>query len=114
MQGEMNTPTKIIIKRQDRIDYVLNGVCDYYGVTPNILGARYRNKEKFRRKCIAVKILRDIADISFKEINYAFGNKFPNIEGTWRQYQLINEELDSYEGKELKQTYKNILKHLGL
>jgi chromosomal replication initiation ATPase DnaA len=103
---------RIILKRQDRLDYVLNKTCEFFNVTPEILGAQYRNKKLYDRKRIAVKLLRDIADVNFEHIQLTFGSTGPTA--FWMCYKTINEDLSSPRGmnEELKATYQRALSNL--
>ena len=103
------------MRKKDRIDYVLNGVCAYYGITlDELTSTRARSVKKYRQKRITIKILRDIADCSFKDIRYCF--KHGDESNTWQIHQHISEDLDSDSSfnRELKKEYADILKFLGL
>ena len=103
---------RIILKRQDRVDYVLSKTCDFFKVSPEILGAQYRNKKLYDRKRIAVKLLRDIADVTFEHIYLTFNSTGPTA--FWICYNTINEDLASPKGmnEELKETYQKALNYL--
>ena len=106
---------KVIIRKQDRIDYVLNGVVSYYNLFPGI-SYKTRNKKRVKAKKVAMKLLREVADISLKEIGYSLGCG-ANCE-SWVKSGIdqINDQLDPniYNNKELQGEYFNLLKHLGL
>jgi len=94
--------TRIIIRRKDRVEFILSGICDYYNIDKDDL-LRSRSKGvRCKRKAISVKLLRDVADISLKEIGYLFHCK--DTGGVWRIYQEVQEDRE----------YNNIIKHLGL
>jgi chromosomal replication initiation ATPase DnaA len=107
---------RVILKRQDRVNYVLNGVCQFYNVSPQTLGARYRNTKLYDRKRIAVKALRDIADVTLFEVQMAFGANTPSQWSIWKCYDSINEDLSKghNQNKELKAEYESLLKYLGV
>ena len=101
---------KVVIKRQDRIDYILTGICDYYKITLDELSQRSRSK----RKNIAIKILRDYGDIPLVDIARSVDQtSLPNLS---RSLIRINHALspDSYGNTDLKRNYEAVLKHLGL
>ena len=105
---------KVIIRRQDRINYVLDGLCSYWEISREEMKSYRRNPQKHDRKRIAIKLLYDIADITFQEIALNFDRTSGNA--VWQTYQNISADLQesSYGNKELKQEYKNILKYLGV
>lgn len=102
----------VVIKRQDRIDYVINGVCDYYNIAKDDLMTI--SSTQFNRRRMTIKILRDIADVPFKDICASFARN--SIPATSRIYAEVSDDLNPYcyGNKELKAEYKDILKHLGL
>jgi len=104
---------KIVIKREDRIKYILQGVCDFYNITQEEL-VSYTRTGKFNRKKIAIKLLYDVADITYKDIMKAFDRT--SWVAVWQAYQNITEDLDesSYGNKELKKEYKELLSYLNL
>jgi chromosomal replication initiation ATPase DnaA len=109
----MNKP-RVIMRKQDRIDYVVDGICEYYGIDSNEFLRRARTDRRYKRKRIAIKILRDIADCSFKDIKYAFDNK--SEANIWYIYDGITEDLNSGNGckMEVKKEYADIVKFLGV
>ena len=103
---------RLVIKRQDRIDYIMAGVCNYFKITPDdIKKLRYTKKAVPRR--LAVKILRDIADITFEEIGATLNLTSGS---TFNQYTAVSCDLDrnNYGNTELKRTYKELLERLDL
>lgn len=105
---------KVIMRKQDRIDYILNGLCQYYDITKEELLRRARTDKRYKRKRIAVKILRDIADCSFKDIKYAFNNTSENT--IWFIHHYISEDLESNlsVNMAIKKEYADVLKSMGL
>lgn len=105
---------KLIFRRQDRIDYVMNGVCGYYGIPREELLKKARSKVRMKRKSIVVKILRDAADCTLKDIMCAFNCS--SQEGIWQIHSNITEDLEdrSTATKEIREEYKNVVKYLGL
>jgi chromosomal replication initiation ATPase DnaA len=110
---EQPRPT-LIIKREDRVNYVIDCVCDYYKIMKEDLIKRHRSPAKANRKKMAVKVLRDVADITFEEVGMALGNV--SQDGVWTIYKNITEDLqeNSFGNKELKKDYKALIKHIGL
>lgn len=105
---------KVIMRKQDRIDYILNGLCKYYDITKEELLRRARTDKRYKRKRIAIKILRDIADCSFKDIKYAFHNTAEN--NIWIIHRNISEDLESNlsVNMAIKKEYAEVLNFLGL
>lgn len=103
----------LIIKKEDRIRYVVESVCDFYGVDRPTLLKRYRDSKYANRKKLTIKLLRDVADISFLEIAEELGSR--NSDNSCRfSYDNITSDLaeHSYGNKELKKEYKELLKYL--
>ena len=103
---------KVIIRKQDRIDYVLSGVCDYYDAPQSDFSRHFRNPAKVTRKKILMLILYDVADCSYKDISNALGLSDKSIPGICRHVQTLREDMSFDKG--LKAEYTNVLKHLGL
>jgi len=109
-----NVKTVVVIRRQDRIDYVINGICDYYKIQREDLQRRARTPRKVKRKQVTVKMLRDVADISFKEIKNALNNQSESQ--IWQIYTNITEDIETKcdATKAIREEYQNVLKHLNL
>lgn len=106
---------KLIIRKQDRMDYIIDGVCRFYDIPiTELVKRKATSVATYKHKRIAVKLLRDVADCSFKDIQYNFDRG--NEQGVWQIYQRITEDLESgySSNKELKKEYAEILKFLGL
>ena len=105
---------RVVIRKEDRVDYILSGVCDYYGITPEQLRARSRGAVKSPRKRLAIKLLYDIANINYREIAEAMGHS--SVHSVYDLYVGVSEDLSgsSYGNNELKQEYVKLLKHLKL
>jgi chromosomal replication initiation ATPase DnaA len=104
----------LIIRKQDRIDYLVKGVSDYFQTSKEELVSRRRKPILHDRKRLLVKILYEIGDCSYKDIRYEFNLK--NEAAIWMLHSGINADMSgntSY-GKELNKTYNLILKHLNL
>jgi chromosomal replication initiation ATPase DnaA len=104
---------RVLMKRQDRIDYVIDGVCAFYKIPKNELTDCYAKSDIARlRKRLTVKILRDIADCSLKDIRFAF--KHGDESNAWQIYDKITDDLNSDSSChiQLKQEYNDILNFL--
>ena len=109
---------RVVIRKQDRIDYILNGICDFYGQPREDFGRKYvRNPQKFNAKRFAMLILYDIADCTLKDINYALNySNSTALVNTHTHIANLREDLAKYSQghKELKEEYKRLLNHLKL
>jgi chromosomal replication initiation ATPase DnaA len=106
--------TKVIIRKADRIEFILSGMCNYYDITRDELLKKARTPEKYKRKAYVVKLLRDIADLSFKEIKWIYGNTGEN--SVWVIHSRITEAIDSrcdFDALARKE-YKKILNFLEI
>jgi chromosomal replication initiation ATPase DnaA len=105
---------KVLLRKQDRIDYVLNGVCDYYSVPISDIMRDAKTTERAKRKRIAIKILRDIADCTLKDMKFLWNHT--NESTIFQQYRNIEDELNSGRdfNREIKQEYKEILQYLEI
>ena len=106
---------RIILKKEDRMNYVIDSMCDFYGISEERLFKRYRDAKYSNRKKMTIKLLRDIADISFLDIAERLGSR-NSADSARFSYDTLSSDLQesSYGNKELKQEYKNILKYLGV
>jgi chromosomal replication initiation ATPase DnaA len=105
---------KLVFRRQDRIDYVMDGICNFYDITRAELLRKARSKERLKRKSITVKILRDAADCTLKDIMCAFNCS--SQEGIWQIHSNITDDLEdrSFATKEIREEYNNVVIYLGL
>ena len=103
----------IIIWKKDRANYIIDGVCKYYSISRDELFNRHKNIIRRNRKRIAIKLLKDVANLSFIEIGNAVNC---TADPLYDHYREINEDLspDSYGEKELKREYIDILQYLNL
>lgn len=104
---------RIIIRKQDRIDYILDGVSEYFDIPRQELIKRYRNPTKYNRKRIAIKLLIDVADCKIADIKDVMGA----TSDTAISYTLcgIREDLSSScNNLDLKKEYKDVFKFLKL
>lgn len=101
---------RVIIRKKDRIEYILSGLCRYYDIEMNELIRKVGHGKNCIRKRFAVKILRDDADCTLKDIKNAFNNK--DEANIFFIYQRISEDM-GYD-KALNQEYHNILNFLEI
>jgi chromosomal replication initiation ATPase DnaA len=112
VKGSGEYPT-IIIHKQDRIDYIVNGVCEYYDITRDALMKRYRSPQRHNRKRIAIKLLADVANCTLADIKETFGTT--STTAVYFSLQGIREDLSSaYNNLDLKKEYNDVVKYLRL
>jgi hypothetical protein len=102
-----NRNIKVIIKRQDRIDYVIKEACKFYGVSTEEMFMRTKNPLRAQRKAIVVKLVRDIADVSFYEVACACRCSEGRVAHT---YANITE--DYHANVKIKELYDKIVRRL--
>jgi len=107
---------KVVIRKQDRIDYILTGVADYYQTSISDIKSRRRSKRLINRKRLTIKLLYDVADCSLKDISSALGYCDDNLYSVYSHLKDVREDMSSplTEGKKLKTEYNNLLNHLNL
>jgi chromosomal replication initiation ATPase DnaA len=103
----------VVIRKKDRIEYILSGICDYYDMRRSDFIKYVRRPERFNRKRIAMQILYDIADCSLKDVRTAMGYS-PSTDVSNVQRQIVNLREDLLYNKSLNKEYKNVLNHLKL
>jgi chromosomal replication initiation ATPase DnaA len=113
--ANVNDP-RVIIRKADRIAYILSGICDYYNVGIEDFKKYVRRPERLNRKRIAMQILYDIGDCHLKDIAYAMGydeKSLPTIHG---HISTLRDDISKHTigNKELKTEYKNVLNYLKL
>jgi len=109
-----NAP-KVIIYKKDRINYLLNGVSNFYKMPiEEIQTKRARTDQRYKAKRMTVKLLRDVGDLSWKEIKHTFTHG--DESNGWVIYQRLNEDLSAGDAinNGLKREYKDLLKSMGL
>lgn len=102
------------IKGKTLADYILNGICAYYKIDRLTLRKLGRNPKMVERRKFAVYILKRYTDRTLQEIADMVGYE---QHGTVDHHikdmeQLLSGEV--YGDKEIKATYKKLLKHLNL
>ena len=111
MENDVNG--KVVIHRIDRMNYILSGVADFYGIDTKELVRYRRTPDKSKRKRFAIKLLHDVADISFKTITDCMGCSASAVAQIY--YRISDDVSPSYVGNsDLKKEYKQLLKHLRL
>ena len=105
---------KVIIWKKDRIEYILNGLCNYYGIGRDELIRRHKNPMKTNRKRIAVKLLTDVANCTLRDIAESMGRT--SLTSISLLYHEISQDVSPvyYGNKDLKKEYSSILEYLGL
>ena len=101
---------KLVIHKKDRIDYILNGMAELYGVSRKDIYARRRNTDLARRKAIAIKLLVDVADCTLQEICDTFQTS--SKQALSSSYLNFNDDLVSI--REVRAEYEKVINHLGL
>jgi chromosomal replication initiation ATPase DnaA len=106
---------RVLMKSKDRIDYVFTNLCNYWNIPREDFLKRARTKDRYYRKRIVVKILRDEAEVSFKEISNSFG-RMGDEANTWEIYQRVSSDLDkhTFGNLELKRDYEKIKRYLQI
>ena len=95
-------------------EYIIKGLCDYYGINKHELRARHRNGNLIRRRRFAAKLLKTYTKCTLQQIATILGYK---CHGTIKHHLgNIEEQLskDYYGYVEAKTEYKQLLKHLKL
>ena len=107
---------KVVIRKQDRIDYILKGIAGYYDTTVEDIKSRRKNRYMVDRKRIAIVILYDIADCSLKDVSYALGYSQGGDVNVFVHLKNTREDLSSptQAGRKFKKEYDNVLKYLNL
>jgi hypothetical protein len=104
---------KVIIKRQDRIDYVISKVAEFYNTTPEVFYKMPRTPESTLRKAFLIYILSDICDIQLKEIHSALHYKpSVNSHGPMTLLQNIREEI--YHNEYIRSRYNKLAEFCGV
>lgn len=109
---------KVVIRKQDRINYIISGVCDYWGITKDELcKPAMHNPKKGMRKKIAMHLLYYVADCSLKDVSNALGYKSTTaLNFICNAKQQVNDCMKprTYVEKDILAEYKQLLKHLDL
>jgi hypothetical protein len=103
-------------KRKEKIDLIINGFCDYYGISANELckTANRRQGAGWKWKRFLVLILYDYTDLDMVEIMNVLGYKsYPHVS---YHYNKLKEELSGelYGSQKTKLIYNELLKFLKL
>jgi hypothetical protein len=108
--------TRVVIRKIDRIDYILSGLCEYWDITLDELFHYARTPFKVNRKRIAMLLLYDVADCSFKDVVSAMNYSSTNVGTIYNHLVHIRAAIDpdTNGNTELKIEYSRILKHLNL
>ena len=93
----------VILKRQDRVNYIISKTVIHYELSEDKLLGYVRKDYQLERKHFIIKLLREIADISFKEIAWRCNTSESPVHV---QLTRLNEDL-RYD-KELQQRYNEL------
>jgi hypothetical protein len=108
--------TKVIIRKADRGNYILDGLCDFWGFPRNRFRIPAHNNPRLKdQKGIAIYILYYIADFRLKDICDVMGYAEKTQHTLYTQRDEMADKLSKYTGdKKIKEEYQQILKHLQL
>ena len=95
----------VILKRKDRISYIISKAVIHYGIPRDKMLGYVRKRSQLERKHFIIKLLRDIADLTFKEIANVCHSDVSCIHD---QLTRLNEDLSFDE--DMKNRY-NYLEH---
>ena len=103
----------VLLKRQDRIDFVINRVAEYYKVTPDALYSFHRRHDLVQRKSFLIYILSDVCDVHLKEIHTALHYATSkNLHGPSSLLYKIREDL-AYN-KKVQSEYNKLAAYLEI
>jgi chromosomal replication initiation ATPase DnaA len=95
-------------------DYLIDGICDYYGITRHELQTYRRQKTLVTRRKLASRILYMYSDRTLDQVAALVGYK--NHATVLHHIKKSEEELstDYYGNDDIKKTYSQLLNHLKL
>jgi len=95
-------------------EYLIGGLCDYYGINRDELIIRRRNRNLVIRRKLAAKLLSTYTDCTLEQMATILGYK--NHATILYHLRAIDEQLSNnfYGYLETKTEYKQLLKHLKL
>jgi len=103
------------IQKYVPVDFIIDGICSYYGITFDDLTSYRRNPYLVQRRKITAYVLRKYTNASLANIagSLRYKKNSASVMGHIRdvEYSLSNEV---YGNKEIIDTYKNIINHLNL
>ena len=107
---------RVIIRKKDRGEYILNGLCDFWGVDmAYIQRPAHHNPRKRNQKYMAIYMLYNIADFPLKDIADVMGYAHSSLHTMGERRDEIADKLSGINGdKDLINEYNQILKHLQL
>jgi chromosomal replication initiation ATPase DnaA len=102
--------------RKEKVDAIVNGFCQYYGVKADDLCKSTKGREGilWKWKKYLIPILYDNTDLDFAEIMKILGYKsYPNV--TYH-YKVIKEEISDelYGSQKIRLNYNELIKFLQL
>lgn len=95
-------------------DYLLDGICDYYGIDRHELQTYRRQKQLVTRRKLASRILYMYSDRTLAQVASLVG--YTNHATVLHHIKKSEEELsnDYYGNDDIKKTYSQLLNHLKL
>lgn len=95
-------------------EYIIDGVCDFYGIDRNYLRTYHRNKNLVERRRMAIRLLHLYTDCNLNQIAKLVGlrNHATVLHHIKQADLLLSKEF--YGNDEIKRTYKQLLNHLKL
>ena len=95
-------------------EYIIDGVCDFYGIDENYLRTYRRNRNIIERKRMTIRLLHLYTDCNLNHIAELVGlrNHATVLHHIKQADLLLSKEF--YGNDEIKRTYKQLLNHLKL
>ena len=111
-----NIKQRVVIRKEDRGEYILGGLCDFWGCDIDYLRSRAINNKRLKeQKQIAIYLLYDVADFRLKDICNVMGYAPKTVHTLTAQREDIAQLLNPKWGdSRLIKEYKAILTHLNL
>lgn len=103
--------TIVVIRKHDRIAYILSGVCKFYDISLPELRRTYLKKHLLKRR-MAMKLLYDIADLRLKEIAAPLGYQPTFLYNINVHVNTLNDEIR--HDKDVRKEYEALLEHMNL
>jgi len=98
---------KVILLRKDRIEYVLTKCVLFYKAPRIALLGYVRKRKPSIRKKLIMKILREVADLSFKEVGYLCSC---NVSRAYKAINEVNYEIEI--DADVRRNYEALVKEI--
>lgn len=98
----------MLLKKIDRINYIIGRVAEYYGITREQLLNRARRKERRHRKVVLAYILYEFAECNYSDVSKALYTSDRNV--AYVSSLIFEARMD--DSKKFKDEVKNILQTL--